>query len=84
VDREYSLDERLCIAKHVHPLAKRDRYITRLRGQETLTITPFYSDRRAREARLGLLSASRAAALALWVFQKAHLPTADSDQPSVT
>lgn len=52
VDREYSLYERLCMAKHVHPLAERNRYITRRKGKETLTITPFYSISRRRRARL--------------------------------
>lgn len=80
VEREYSLYERLCMAKHVHPLAERNRYIGLRGGKTTLMITPFYTDRRAREARMGLLLVCRAAILALWVFQKAHLPESASEK----
>lgn len=83
VDKEYSLYERLCMAKHVNPQAERNRYIGRRNGKTTLMITPFFTKGRAREARMGLLLVCRAATLALWVFQKAHLPDNNEDHQRV-
>jgi hypothetical protein len=78
VEHEYNLYERLCIAKHVNPISERNRYIGERAGSARLTITPYASERRIREARLGLLLAVRSGVLALWVFRQAHAPD-DSD-----
>jgi hypothetical protein len=77
VEHEYSLYSRLCMAKHVNPIAERTRYIGKRAQSLRLIITPYASERRVREARLGLLLAIRSAVLALWVLHKAHFGVED-------
>lgn len=84
VDREYTFYERLCLAKHVHPVAERTRYLGRSGRLTRLILTPYFSARRVREARLGLLMACRSATLALWVFYKAHTSQSDQERARLT
>ena len=77
--REYELYQYLCMAKHVNPLAEKTRYWRSGERSLRLALTPFASERRVREARLGLALATRAAAVALWVFQRAHVANSDDD-----
>jgi hypothetical protein len=83
VDHEYQIYQRLCLAKHVNPVAERTRYFTRHGGGQQLRLTPFASDSRARESRLGFLFAIRSATLALWVFHRCHLKVDTSDDPRI-
>lgn len=81
VSHEYQLYQRLCLAKHVNPVAERKRYFTEgTRGQQ-LRLTPFASGSRIKEARLGILLALRSAILAIWVFHKCHVRTGPGDDP---
>ncbi|MEX2155204.1 MAG: hypothetical protein WD773_00010 [Gemmatimonadales bacterium] len=72
VDNEYGLYEKLCMAKHINPLAERNRYWISRDNSTRLQFTPFLSDGRIKEARLGLALAARSAILALWVLSKTH------------
>jgi hypothetical protein len=83
IEHEYKLYQRLCLAKHVNPVAEKTRYFTRWDGGQQLRVTPFASDRRIREARMGLLLAARAATLAVWVFHKCHLQQGETDEPRI-
>lgn len=82
VAEEYALYHYLCMAKHVNPVAERTRYVGKLDGEPTLTITPRCSERGIREARLGLILACRAAIMAIWVFHKTH-GTCDTENPKL-
>lgn len=72
VRREYELYEYLCLAKHINPIPERTRYVVRVGSSIRLLLTPFFTDRRVREARLGLALGIRAAFLALWVLHRTH------------
>lgn len=73
-DNEYGIYEKLCMAKHVNPLAERNRYWLSKGSSVRLQFTPFMSTGRLKEARLGLALAARSAILALWVLSKTHDP----------
>lgn len=83
VDHEYQLYQRLCLAKHVNPVAERKRYFTRSERGQQLRVTPFASGSRVREARLGVLLAVRSAILAVWVFHRCHLRIDANDDPRI-
>jgi hypothetical protein len=83
VEHEYQLYQRLCLAKHVNPVAERNRYFTRSGGGRQLRVTPFASDSRAREARLGILLAVRSATLAVWIFHRCHLQVGTNADPRI-
>lgn len=69
----YAIYELLCAAKHVNPVAERERYIYNVEGKPNLVLSPVFTPRRAAEARLGLLLAIRSASVALWVLDVTHL-----------
>jgi hypothetical protein len=83
VDHEYQLYQRLCLAKHINPVAERTRYFTRSEKRQQLRVTPFASGSRVREARLGVLLAVRSAILAVWVFHRCHLRIGANDDPRI-
>jgi hypothetical protein len=83
VDHEYQLYQRLCLAKHVNPVAERKRYFTRGGSGQQLRVTPFASGSRVREARLGVLLAVRSAILAVWVFHRCHIRIDANDDPRI-
>lgn len=83
VSHEYQLYQRLCLAKHVNPVAERKRYFARGGGKQQLRLTPFVSNSRIKEARLGLLLAIRSAILAIWVFHRCHLRMGENDDPRI-
>ena len=76
IDREYRLYERLCIGKHANPASERLRYLGQRKEKVILRLTPYFSEARATEAKLGMMLATRSATMACWVYWKTHTPEA--------
>ena len=73
VQESFGLYRFLCMAKHANPISERNRYVYGVEGKPNLVLTPPFTDRRASEARLGLLLAIRSAHIGLWAFDVTHL-----------
>jgi hypothetical protein len=76
VEESYAIYRYLCMAKHVNPIAERDRYIFLVDGKPNLLLTPPFTRRRRAEARLGVILAIRSTTIALWAFDAAHVSPA--------
>jgi hypothetical protein len=72
VDREYSLYETLCIAKHVNPIAEKFRYFYRRDTFQVLRLSPVSTHRRIAEAKKGLIVAIRCTSTGIWALLDAH------------
>lgn len=70
---EYMLYQHLCMAKHVNPIAERNRYLDSRTGR--MYVTPAFSDNMPHEARLGIALAARSATVGVWAVRKAHFPS---------
>lgn len=72
VREEYRLYQHLCMAKHVNPIAERNRYLESQTGR--FYLTPAFSTNMPQEARLGLALAARSTTVGIWAFRKTHFP----------